>query len=198
MFLNRFASLPLLLVGFVVLNGCSSTPPSQFYLLEPVTHSELNSAALTEKMPVVLATVRIPKYADRPQIVSATAKNAYQISEFNRWAENLDENITRVLAQNLSRLAPVDVFLSNSNLAKQAKVRLSVTLLEFYVNPQGQAEVVAQWHLAQGDERLLSRQMTYTAPASTIDYQRMVEALNDCLNRMSGDIAASLNTAAIR
>lgn len=195
MILKRPVSLSLLsallipLTGYI---GCS-TPPSRFYLLEPIPNIANQESLGKSKILVALAPVKIPKYADRPQIVSATAKNAYQLSELNRWAEALDFNISRVLAQNLSLLTPAEVFLTNaSNLAKEADFRISVSIFEFHVDPQGQAGLTAQWQVTQGGDRLLSRQISYRLPASTSDYGLMVEALNECLNRMSRDIATSL------
>ena len=192
---NRLINFPLLFCLLLSLTGCigGSTPPSQFYLLEPINESVSSPSGVTSKPVIALGSVRIPRYVDRPQIVTASGKNAYQLSELNRWAESLDDNISRVLAQNLSLLIPADVVLVNaSNRAKQAQLRVSVNILEFHVNPQGQAILTAQWFVNRGDEMPLNRQASYRSQASSTDYHAIVEALNECLNRMSRDMAASL------
>lgn len=189
---HRFIYFPLLLLS---LTGCigGSTPPSHFYLLEPISESGSSASGDSTKPVIALGPVRIPHYVDRPQIVTASAKNAYQLSELNRWAESLDDNIGRVLAQNLSLLASVDtVLVKTSNRARQAQLRVAVDIQEFHVNPQGQAGLTAQWQITRGEERQLNRQVSYRASASTTDYPTMVAALNDCLNRMSRELAASL------
>ncbi len=196
MYLNR-AVLPFSLSVMVLLSlsGCigGSTPMSQFYLLEPIHNSDNKTAFVQAKLPIALAPVRIPKYADRPQIVSATAQNTYQLSELNRWAEALDENMTRVLMENLSLLVPAEVQLTNtSNLAKQAKYRIALSVLEFHVDPKGQAKLNAQWDVTQDGKKLSSQQMSYQSPASTFNYRVMVTALNECLSNLSRDIATSL------
>ncbi len=195
MSLNRVVLLLPLSVLVMSLSGCigGSTPISQFYLLEPIHAIDNKASADQTKLLIALAPVRIPKYADRPQIVSATAQNTYQLSELNRWAEALDENMTRVLMENLSLLVPAEMQLTNtSSLAKQAKYRIAVNILEFYVDPQGQAKLNAQWDVTQAGKKLSSQQMPYQSPASTFNYQVMVAALNECLNNLSRDIAASL------
>jgi uncharacterized lipoprotein YmbA len=195
---NRLIYFPLLSFLLLSLTGCigGSTPPSQFYLLEPINESGSSASGVSVKPVIALGPVRIPRYVDRPQIVTATGKNAYQLSELNRWAEALDGNISRVLAQNLSLLAPVDVVLVNfSNRATRAQLRVSVNILEFHVNPQGQAGLTAQWQVTRGDDRVLKRQVSYRTAASSTDYSIMVAALNDCLNRMSRELAASLQQA---
>ncbi|MGR9088195.1 MAG: PqiC family protein [Gammaproteobacteria bacterium] len=179
----------------LALTGCigGSSPPSQFYLLEPINEGPGMSGVSARPL-VALGPVRIPRYLDRPQIVTATAQNAYQLSEVNRWAESLDDNVSRVLAQNLPLLVPVEVVpIKASNRATQARFRVSVTILEFHVNPASQAVLTAQWQIARGLDPILSRQASYRSPASTNDYPVMVAALNDCVNRMSRDLAKSLH-----
>lgn len=197
---NRLLSPALLPALLLSLNGCigGNTPPSQFYMLEPIRGAESGAAAReSSRLLVALAPVRIPQYIDRPQMVTATATNAYQLSEFNRWAERLDDNISRVLAQNLGVLVPADVISANgSALARQAALRLTVNIQEFHVDPQGQARVIAQWRVARGDETLVSRTSVYRESASTTDYRVMASALNACLNRLSRDVAAGLRSAA--
>ncbi len=95
--------------------------------------------------------------------------------------------------QNLSLLVPGELVLSNgSNRAKQAKFRVSVTILEFHIDPQGLAGLTAQWNVARGEETVLGRQASYREPASATDYGAMAGALNECLNRLSRDLALDL------
>lgn len=198
---NRVIPRLLLSVLFMSLAAClGTTPPAQFYLLEPIAAADQTKLVNEkgERLVVALAPVRIPKYADRPQIVTAVGKNAYKLSELNRWAETLDGNIARVLAQDLSALVPAEVVLPNeSSRPKHASVRVSMNILEFYVDPQGVARLTAQWNITRGGELILSRQTSYQTPASTTHYRAMVEGLNECLNRLSRDLAAALRQLAV-
>ncbi|WP_031434406.1 PqiC family protein [Methylomarinum vadi] len=194
---KRIATRLLPLTLSLAMAGCvggATSPPSNFYLLEPIAGDNRASSGKQARLSVALHPVKVPEYLDRPQIVTATAPNAYQLSEFNRWAEALDVNITRVLAQNLTLLVPADVWSSRSSLdAKQAALRLRVDILEFHIDPKGQAKLVAQWRVKKHGQLLWNRQVSYRAEASKTDYRRMVAALNDCLNRLSRDIAQSLS-----
>ncbi|MBL1265279.1 membrane integrity-associated transporter subunit PqiC [Methylomicrobium sp. RS1] len=198
MYTYRFIYYSLLSFLLLPLAGCigGSTPPAQFYLLEPIGQNENPSTELTEKPVVALGPVRVPRYVDRPQIIRASGKNMYQLSELNRWAESLDDNISRVLVQNLSQLASVNTVLANgSSRARQATLRVAVNIREFHVNSEGQAGLNAQWQIIRGDDTLLNRQVSYHSPASTTDYAVMVAALNDCLDRMSRELAGALQQA---
>lgn len=183
------ASLPLWLAACIG----GTTPPSQFYLLEPMAGASGAAAAETGQRVIALAPVHVPHYVDRPQIVTATAKNAYALSELHRWAERLDDNIARVLVQNLSLLLPADVLLLNaSGRAQQARLRLSVNVLEFHVDAQAQARLSAQWSATQGDAAPLNHAFHCEEPASATDYGVMAGALNQCLERLSRDIAEAV------
>jgi len=195
---NRLVFIPLLSALLLSLAACigGASSPSQFYMLEPISDLGHKVPVGAIKKPVIiLSSVRIPHYVDRPQIVTATGKNAYQLSELNRWTEALDHNISRVLAQNLTLLVPAEViFSNNSNAAEQTNFRVSVNILEFHADPQGQAVLTAQLHISRGEEMLVNRQVSYRAPASASDYQIIVEALNECLNRLSRDLAVELKS----
>jgi uncharacterized protein len=177
------------------LTGClgGNSPPAQFYLLEPIVTDSATPPGDAKKPVLVLAPVRIPHYLDRAQIVTATGENTYQLSELNRWAEGLDQNITRVLQQDLSHLVPADVLQVPG--PGTTPMKLSVTILEFHVDAQGQAGLTAQWQLSRDNQLLGNRQQAYHEAASKSDYRQMVAALNNCLHRLSRDLAATVQQA---
>lgn len=171
-----------------------STPPSKFYLLEPIAATDVS---VSGKPTLALAPVRIPHYLERAQIVSASGKNTYQLDELHRWAESLDDNITRVMLQDLSVLMPADVVLTNSQRARQANLTLSVTVLEFHIDPEGQARLNAQWQAGRGGGVVLSRQSSFKVAADNDDAQLRVEALNQCLTQLNREMATTLMTLTV-
>ena len=52
--------------------------------------------------------VELPKFLDRPQIVTRKSQYRVAFSEFHRWAGSFSEDFLRVLAKNISVLLPVD------------------------------------------------------------------------------------------
>jgi len=94
-------------------------------------------------------------------------------------------------------LVPAEVVFSNiSTTPEPANFGVSVNILEFHTDPQGQAGLTAQWHITRSDGMIMRQQVSYRAPASTTDYRVIVEALNDCINRLSRDLAAELQSLA--
>lgn len=199
MMMKRYIKKLLPVLMALTLNACvggGTSPVANFYLLEPIAE---NPDVASQRISIGLYPVRVPNYVDRPQIVTATAKNAYRLNEFQRWAEPLDQNITRVLAANLTQLVPADVLLMNvSSLAKQANLHLAVNILEFHVDPEGQAVLTAQWSISKGNAMLSNQQNSYRFEASSSDYPLMVVGLNKCLNRLNRDIAQTLRQFAIQ
>jgi uncharacterized lipoprotein YmbA len=91
------------------LGACTSTP-SRFYLLNPLAPADgISAASKAERGPVIgLGPISLPKYLDQPQIVSRASRHQLVLGDFDRWAEPLQENVSRVLAENLSLLIPTD------------------------------------------------------------------------------------------
>lgn len=181
----------LLPVFFLLtLNACvggGASPDANFYMLEPMSEQ---APAAASNFSIGMSPVKIASYLDRPQIVTANAKNSYRLSEFNRWAEPLDQNITRVLAQNLTQSLSADVLMTHqSGFAKQADIRVDVTISAFHVAPQGQAVLSAHALISRNKKLLSSKQFSYRVDASNTDYRLLVAGLNECLSRLSGDIA---------
>lgn len=179
------------------LGGCfGTTPNSKFYLLEPIRDSGTVRGTVTdEKILIALTPVRIPDYIDRPQIISGAGHHSYQLSEFERWAEPLNNNIARVLQQNLGLLVPAEVILSaSSNRAKQAALRVSVNILEFHLDAQHQALLTANWQINRGEKTLASTHRAYKVPARHQDTTAAVDALNQCLDHFSQDLARALQS----
>jgi uncharacterized protein len=84
----------------VLAAGCASTPPARLYMLS----ASSPTAETTLDVSVSVGPVSIPTAVDRPQIVVASAADQVQLYDFNRWASPLQENLSSVIAQNLSAL----------------------------------------------------------------------------------------------
>ena len=84
----------------ILLPGCGSTRPTEFYLLTP-----LPAAVEAEKdLTIGVGPLTLVDYLDRPQIVTREKANKVLLNEFHQWAEPLKDNLLRILAMNLSAL----------------------------------------------------------------------------------------------
>jgi len=191
----RQLSVAALVVSLLGLGACSSTP-SRFYMLNTLAPSpEMASASQAERGPVILLSpITFPKYLDRPQIVSRASPHQLALGEFDRWAEPLQENFSRVLAENLSLLIPTDrLLLDNLPRSVTLDYQIRVDVLHFDGWLGGESALIARWSILDRAEReLLSRKVHLHAPAAGRDYEAMVVALNQMLEALSRDIAAAI------
>ena len=142
-----------------------------------------------------LATVVVPEYLNRNEIVVNLDNTVYQLAEFDQWAEPMSNNLTRVLAENLTNLLRgdlIDVFLA-SDSSIPTDYRLEVDVLRLDGNLGGQAVLISQWALlaAEEDELILMRRSKYQESAADNTYKELVLAKSRTVEKLSRDMAAA-------
>ena len=189
-----------IMICWLPLAGCLGGPsgPTNFYMLSPLSPSQAGTSAgpAEGRIRIGLATVVVPEYLNRNEIVFNLDNTVYQLAEFNQWAEPLNENLTRVLAENLTNLLRgdlIDVFLA-SDSSIPADYRLEVDVLRLDGNLGGQAALISQWALleAEEDELVLMRRSEYQEPAADNTYKGLVLAKSRTVETLSRDIAAAI------
>jgi uncharacterized lipoprotein YmbA len=194
----------VLSASLILLTGCLGLQqPSRFYVLSALPSAETTSSVVpNEQGPAIgLGPLTFPKYLDRPQIVTRTSPYELRFAEFDRWAEPLEANFSRALAENLSWQIPTD----RINLFPWPRItpieyQVTVDITEFYGQTEGQSSLVAQWSIfkGEGQEALLSRKSRFRAPAGTQDYGTMVAAMSQTVADLGREIAGALRTLATR
>jgi len=93
-----------------LLAACSTTPAVRYYTLNPFSEmqSDITQAVSGDTLAIGVGPVELPKFLDRPQIVTRKSQNRVEVSEFHRWAGSFSEDFLRVLAKNISMLLPAD------------------------------------------------------------------------------------------
>jgi len=167
-------------------------------MLSPLSPSQAGQAAATAegRIRIGLATVVVPEYLNRNEIVVNLDNTVYRLAEFNQWAEPLSENLTRVLEENLTNLLRddlIDVFLA-SDSSIPTDYRLEVDVVRLDGNLGGQATLISQWALlaAEEDELIVMRRSKYQESAADNTYKELVLAKSRTIERLSQDIAAAV------
>jgi len=187
----------LLLCTLACLAGCGmrTSPSSRFYM--PVALAAPAAQPQAQAKPgalrVGLGPLRLAEYLDRPQIVTRGAGVEVRMAEFDRWAEPLEDSVTRVVAQNVSALLgshSVEVFPWSSGSDPACQVRGEILRLD---GDLGRDAVLDAWFSVsdasgrKGD----SHKVSYREPAGS-SYADLVLAESRLLERLSRDIAAAL------
>ena len=191
------------MICWLALAGCLGGPsaPVNFYMLSPLsaTQTVMSTDAPEDRIRIGLATVVVAEYLNRNEIVVNLDNTVYQLAEFNRWAEPLSNNLTRVLAENLANLLrsnAIDVFLS-SDSSIPFDYQLEVDVLRLDGNLGERAALVAQWALlaAEEDDLILMRRAEYHEPAVDNTYKGLILAQSRTIEKLSHDVAAAVKKA---
>jgi uncharacterized lipoprotein YmbA len=154
-----------------------------------------NSGRSAHGVAVGVGPVELPRYVDRPQIVTGESDNEVQQATFEQWAEPLETNFTRVLAENLSQLLATErvaVFPWKGPVPLDYQVVVEVT--RFLGTPNGSVSLVALWRVLgkDGKETLVSRQSRVTEATGSAEYSALAAAMSRTVAALSRDIAVAI------
>jgi hypothetical protein len=166
--------------------GCASTP-ARFYTLSAAT----GPAATSSDLSVVVGPVSVPAVVDRPQIVVSTGPNQVRVDEFNLWAAPLQNNISRVVVENLvTLLGTPHVTLFPQTLSADADQRVAIEVQRFDSAPGEAAMLDAVWTVRRTkDGRTKTGRTTVREAVQENSYDALAAAHSRAAARLSQDIA---------
>jgi uncharacterized lipoprotein YmbA len=193
---------PLLAAVMIpLLGGCfGTTPSSRFYTLTPQEGRAISAVEGVEVMAKV-GPVTIPSYLDRSQIVTRSGRNELELAEFDRWGGALDDEINRLLVNDLTgRLAPIGVAVapwrSVSLVDLPITYSVSITIERFDGAPGGTVVLNASWRVVLKKEKeerpLLMRKSAITEEVGGNGYDPLVAAMGKAVSRLGKEISDAL------
>lgn len=198
---NIFPVVPLMMSAWLtILGGCAgTTPPSNFYMLSalPESASEIQKVAVDSGAAIGIGPINFPEYLNRSQIVTRLSPNELKIGTFNRWAEPLKANFSRVLMENLSTLLNTDsIFLYPWRTSLAIEYQIMVDVIRFDATAGDKATLIARWTVLTRDGKILimKKKATFIEPMGSSGYDGMVAALSQTLMAFSREIATSFET----
>ena len=179
------------------LAGCASSAPTRFYVLSPLASSKAESQALKDEgcIAIGIGPVELPAYLDRPQIVTRLSENELNLAEFDKWAEPLKDNFSRVLVENLSTLLCADaISIFPWKGPTPIDYQVEVTVIRMDGNVGGNASLVARWAIFRENDRkmLLTRQSSFSRLLSSESYKALVSAQSRTIADLSREIAEAI------
>ena len=192
--MRRTAPITALCAVAAFATGCSTTPASHFYTLTRSGTPAAAPVSSSANVSVVVGPVSIPAIVDLPQIVVSTGPNQVSIDEFNRWASPLQNNISRVVAENLvTMLGTPRVSQFQQALNADADYRVAIEIQSFESAPGEAATLNAVWTGRRTrDGRKETGRTTVREPATEKSYEALVAAHSRALARMSQGVADTI------
>lgn len=191
--MNHGVAAAIVGLSLLLQAGCGTSKPSRYYLLSAL--SPTGSAEQERGVTVGIGPIEFPDYLDRPQIVTRGSRNRLFLGEFDRWAEPLDQNFTRVLAQNLSVLLSTDDVVEYPwKRSARVDYQISVTVNRFDAEKGGDTFLNARWTVSDGEGQTLvpPRASRIQKPAASTDYEVIVQAESRAVEQLSREIAAAI------
>lgn len=176
-------------------SGCGllrgpSDHPTNFYVLTAV--SQPGEVAPGRRLTLGLGPLTLPQYLDRPEMVTRVEPNQLSFDEFNRWAEPLKDNFVRVLAHDLDVLVGFErVVFYPWYESTQMDYAVSVVVLRFETQPDGDALLDARWGIGDGHGHVfVDRAAHFSRPAGSP--AKAAAALSNLVGDLARDIASAL------
>ena len=146
----------LLVVLTIATVQCSGTPESRYYLLTSESQPSVETAVQQSGTPstsIFVDKAKVATYFDRSQMVTRSGESRVTYLEFDVWAEPIGGLITRSLIDHLSRRFASDRVVETPFQRKfDADYRVSVEVLRFDSNEEGNVALDAQWTLLASSE----------------------------------------------
>ncbi|GAB4358085.1 MAG: PqiC family protein [Methylohalobius crimeensis] len=182
----------LLIFGLqLVISGCTITGeslPTRFYILpNPTGAAEVASI----RKAIGIAPVKLPRYLDRPQIVTLEEDDRVHLAEFHRWAEPLADGFNRVLAAGMTLRLPQSRFVSLPARQVKADRTLEIQVRDFQVR-EDRCLLLTDWRLQSGRTTQTWQRSTIEESISEGGYPGIVSAMGRAVDRLAGQIAAEL------
>ena len=186
----------LLISGSCALRTSATT---KFYILSPLVQPVVEKQDEKGKKckTIGVGPLDLPAYLDRPQIVTRVNPDELKLAELDNWAEPLKDNITRVLAENISRLlCTADVVIFPWKESSHIDYQIDIKIVWMDGKLGEKAVLSTQWTIidVSGKSVLLTKRSHYTESVTENTYSALVAAYNRLIANFSYDIAQAVKS----
>ena len=187
--------LVIMLLSF---SGCANTQPTHFYLLRAMETNDSFAMEVAKNSALSLGVgpISLPKYLDRPHIVTRISAHEINLAEFHKWGAPLKDNLSNVLLENLSRLLSTNQIVKYPwNRSHLPDYQLSLEVTQFDGTKNQEATLRVRWRLAADDGKRVLEEKTsqFSEVIRGSGYEDLVEAMSRMLATFSQEIADVLN-----
>ncbi len=189
----------------ITLAGCGSDKPTRLYVLNATV--ERPATTSPDGVAIGIGPITLPKYLDRPEIVTRVNGNSLSQANFDQWGGDLNDNITRVLAADLSNLLATDrVSLYPWKDGAPVDYQITLDVNRFEQDADGSTVLNVFWSIVEPatGKVLTMRRSNYrqagaaAGTASDAESARPMDpvaaAMSRDLESLSRDIAAGITT----
>jgi len=187
----------LLLVSACSPFGSGTQTRSKNYVLNSLYSEETQPQPVADlsDIGILVGPIRMAMYLDRSDIVIRNSQNEIEIVDFAAWAGPLQENFSRVLAENLSLwLNTKKVAIFPGSKIPFFNYNVSMTVTRFDGRPGENAQLRARWVIMDKKRKtlLFNEHTVLTDPTENDSIEALVAAQSRLVAEFSREIAEAI------
>lgn len=196
---SLFAKLmPIWTLTLVTMSGCAlmqpaKEDPTRHYVLEG---SPLGKLSNRSGPAVLVGPVTIPGYLEHKEIVTAGPSNDLKLADYHIWAEPMDKAISRVLAENLSRLLNSPAVAPFPDVNADFDYKTGIVVRRFEMAADGKVHFKVSYTIdgpAGSKVKSTSRARDVVVSVKRVDdYASIANAMSKALAELSQELAKDL------
>jgi uncharacterized lipoprotein YmbA len=189
----------VLLLVVLLLVSCSTTPAVKYYILNPSLNIQPDNfqAVSRDVIAIGVGPVELPKFLDRPQILTRKSQSQVMVSEFHRWAGSFSEDFLRVLTKNISMLLPAERVAAYPWTDQFSPTyRITLTVDQFDGQFGGDVVLNVTWFVWNQNEtnEPIVKHTRIKEPVLAENYNALVEAHSRAIATLSSAIADEIGS----
>ena len=184
----------LILISFLLCSSCihiGNPPPHiNYYLLESMTDPPIIYSENT--LNIKMELTGFPEYIDRLQIVTHNGNNGINFEDSERWAEPVQDNLVRVLRENLAQIIPgSSISASPWESSSSNSIKIELVFNHFSGQLGGHTQIDIRWKINKSPGQIKQGYFTEQQPIGD-EYQDLIIGLNNAISNLSLELAKYL------
>jgi len=190
--LSQFLCCTLLFALFnTALTACTAPPQVAYYSLLGA-ESVKTTGQRHDQLVVSVGPVNIPDVLKKSQIATDGIEGRYRLSEYHRWAGEVDREFGRALLEHLAgRLGTEQVYLFPGDQYLEPTFQVLLDILEMNGELGKEVKLSVRWTPIdpKGKTRPITRHSTFSQQAADSGHEAWVKAQRGNISRLSEEIA---------
>ncbi len=160
------------------------------------THTPVESFINSdENLRVGIWKVKLPELLDRQEIVARTGPYTIELADFHQWAGGLSNDITQLIAGQLSQLLKTDrVVISPWSSYRKNQYQVKIHITRFDGALGGESILSGAWSLlnADGDKEITRDAFNYKVFTKDKTYSNMVKVQSQLVVQLAEQISRAI------
>jgi uncharacterized protein len=182
----------LLAVISMVLTACTAAPPQVAYYSLLGAESVKTTGQRHDQLVVSVGPVHVPDVLKKSQIATDGTEGRYRLSEYHRWAGEVNREFGRALAEQLAgRLGTEQVYLFPGDQHLEPTCQVLLDLLEMNGELGKEAKLSVRWTLIDPKGKIgpITRHSTFSQQPTDSSHEAWVKVQRGNINRLGEEIA---------